>query len=101
MSLGNVREAQWRLPPEAFSLYMYFAVCDNKAVFKFQSSKFCEGFNLTEEQYLDAYNELLDNDYLVPATNTDPILCFHDYPLVFPYLTSLDDDAEESEEGEW
>lgn len=99
LSYENTREAQWRLTPEAFCLYMYFALLNDKQTDHFKSADFCEDFNLSEDAYMDAYNELLDNDYLVPAMNKEAILHFHDYPLVFPYLTSSDNEFEISEEA--
>ena len=101
LSIENTREAHWRLSSKAFSLYMYFALFANVQAFSFKSSLFCKNFNLTEDEYMEAYNELLDHDYLTPAANKESVLCFHDYPLVVPYLTSLADEGADTEEDVW
>ena len=80
---------------------MHLVLFSNKQVVQLDHSVICENLNLTIDKYLDAYNELLDNDYLVPAANREPTLYFRDYPLVRPYLTGLDDEVEGKEEDEW
>ena len=94
VSTGNVLEAQRTLSPAAFFLYMYLSLFNDKEVLSFAVPPFCDRFGFTRNMYLDAYNELVDEDYLTTPIQEDRILFFHDRPLVPPYVF---DEYEEDE----
>lgn len=103
VSIGNILEAQRTLSPEAFFLYMHFTLSKDKEAFRFFALRFCDRFGFTRNMYLDAYNELVDADYLTTSTQDKRTLFFHDYPLVSPYLFGEyeHDEAEESVDDVW
>lgn len=86
VSTGNILEAQSTLSPEAFFLYMHLSLFNDKESFRFFATPFGDMFGFTRNMYLDAYNELVNADYLTTPTRDDRILFFHDRPLVPPYL---------------
>ena len=92
LSLESTLEAQDILSPEAFSLYIWFALYDNKEIRRTSSSSICNDLDLDPDVYMDAYNELLDNDYLTGTADGSGFVYFHDRPLVPPYLFQLDTD---------
>lgn len=86
VSTENILEAQGTLSPEAFFLYMHLSLSNDKESFRFSAPTFCDRFGFTRNMYLDAYNELVDEDYLTTPIQEDRILFFHDRPLVPPYV---------------
>lgn len=91
ISFYHTSEAQELLSPEAFFLYMYFALYNDKDTVQFSAYEFCDFYGWTHEKYMDAYNDLLSNEYLMTTTNETNILYFHDDPYVPIYLYDWDE----------
>ena len=102
LSRHNTIEAQELLSPEAFFLYMFFALCSDKSAVQFSASKFCDDYGWPRGLYMDAYNELLSNEYLMTTTEESNMLFFHDDPYVPIYLYGWHgDDEGEKTEVDW
>lgn len=92
LNFARTLDALRDLDPAAFRLYMYFALADDKKMYHFSAPEFCDWCGMNRDTFADAYNELLDADYLtIPKSNSDA-LYFHDAPISVPRLFFWDDD---------
>ena len=55
ISFYHTAEAQELLSPEAFFLYMYFALYNDKDTVQFSAYEFCDFYGWTHEKYMDAF----------------------------------------------
>ena len=81
LSYENTIRALCALSPLAFFFYMFFALSSKRDSFTFPATAFCEATGLPYEEYMAAYNELLNDRFLVPTTVDPAIFYFHDCPL--------------------
>ena len=81
LSYENTIRALCSLSPLAFFFYMFFALSGKRGSFTFPGTTFCEATGLPYEAYMDAYNELLNDRFLVPTSVDPTIFYFHDCPL--------------------
>lgn len=104
LSRYNTFEALGILSPEAFFLYTFFALHNDKSEGQFSASTFCDNYDWSHEEYIAAYNELLFNEYLVTTSEESNALYFHDDPYVPLYLYSwgeADEAGKSGDEGDW
>ena len=81
LSRENTIRAMCSLSPLAFFFYMFFVISEPQVSNPFLGTEFCEETDLPREIFIDAFDELMENHYLIP-TETDP--------LVFYFNTSPD-----------
>ena len=103
LSLKSTLEAFRHLTPEAFGLYMWLALYDSNKAYRLDGAEICKEYYIDPEIYMDAYNELLDHDYLIATTKTSGVLYFHDRPYVPPYLFEWKDgnDVKKCDDEPW
>ena len=78
VSVSNTLEALKNLSLDAGLLYMEFALLDDKKVYQFSATKFCDSHGWRYDEYMDACNELLETGYLTPLIEEENLFAFDD-----------------------
>ena len=80
LSLENTILAMCSLSPLALFFYMFFVISVPQASNPFSGIEFCEATDLPCEVFMDAFDELIENHYLIPVETDPPVFCFNDRP---------------------
>ena len=106
LSRENTIRALCSLSPLALFFYIFFVISEPQASNLFSGAEFCDATDLPCEVFLDAFNELIENHYLIPAETDPPIFYFNDrtdipLDIQHPIQASQSDLDGECDTDEW
>ena len=106
LSRENTIRALCSLSPLALFFYMFFVISVPQASNPFSGIEFCEATDLPCEVFMDAFDELIENHYLIPVETDPPVFCFNDRPdipldIQHPIQASQSDFDGECDTDEW
>ena len=77
VSVSNTLEALKNLSMDAGLLYMEFALLEDKKLYQFSATKFCDSHGWRYDEYMDAYDELVETGYLTPVIEEENLWAFN------------------------